>query len=99
MSVMQDEKKVLDEEALKNMEELVPEILRPGFLRYFHYRVKPGVFLTAVLENDLSRAVAFADPGNVQMIPAVVHWLWNFVPMSAWGSKEKVQAWLEGASL
>lgn len=54
---------------------------------------KPGHFLSAVIANDLSAAVAHADGSNIHIIPAYVGWLYNEAPGSCWGDWERFEAW------
>lgn len=71
-----------------------PEML--GAIRgYVEHGYIVGGFLTAVLENDLSRAVTRADAQNLRNLPAYVMYLNSHVPASCWGSKEKVAAWIK----
>jgi hypothetical protein len=73
-------------------------IIRPNMLegleRYRDNRIQPGSFLRAVLENNLSGAVGQADLYNQHTICAIVSWCYNNMPSEAWGSAERVQAWL-----
>jgi hypothetical protein len=73
----------------------LPESLRDGMQRYFRDGTRPGHFLTAVLENDLFGAVMRSDPNNLNEIPAIVKWLYNEVPLEAYGSTLRVNAWIE----
>lgn len=52
-----------------------------------------GGFLTAVLENDLSGAVARADHINIKIIPDIVKYVFNELPAACWGSPEAVKRW------
>ena len=73
-------------------------IIRPDMLEslqaYVEKRRPVGDFLTAALENDLVRACSYADDDNLNNIPAFAAWLYNECPSRAWGSPEKVRAWL-----
>ena len=62
--------------------------------RYVNDRLPPGDFLAAVICNNLSEAIGRADMDNMRNIPAIAAYFYNEVPTSAWGSKEKMQAWL-----
>ncbi|MBD3404351.1 hypothetical protein GF420_15785 [candidate division GN15 bacterium] len=53
----------------------------------------PGGFLTACLENNLSRAVGRADGENLEKIPAIALYIFNQLPDPCWGSPEKVANW------
>lgn len=73
----------------------LPSHLRGALLRYVDFRVRPGGFLTAVLQNDLTGAVQLADSQSRQALPAIVEWLQGNAPSAAWGSKGAVAAWLD----
>ena len=66
-----------------------------GIARYIAYRIKPGSFLTAVLENDLVGAFGRADDHNIKILDRYARFLYWDIPSPAWGSPEKVKAWLE----
>lgn len=69
--------------------------LVPGLKRYFEQGYEPGGFLIAVLTNDLSGAIGQADYRNTQVLKEIMQWVWMEVPSPAWGSFEKVEAWIE----
>jgi hypothetical protein len=73
----------------------VPPHLRAGLLRYVNDHRRPGGFLLAVLENDLSNAMGRADDESRAGLYAIVCWVYNEAPSTCWGSPEKVKAWLE----
>jgi hypothetical protein len=52
-----------------------------------------GGFLEAVLTNDLFGAVGRADSYNIETIPAICSYVYNELPSTCWGSREKVAAW------
>lgn len=54
----------------------------------------PGSFIGAVLCNDLSGTFKNADDDNIRRVFAVVSYCYNYLPMDAWGSIKKVEAWL-----
>lgn len=62
--------------------------------RYLNHRLEPGSFLTAILSNDFVRATGRADSENLANLPAYASYLYNEMPMSAWGSREIVHEWL-----
>ncbi len=62
--------------------------------RYINHHILPGGFLTAVLENDLKEACARADLENRRKLFEYIQYLYNEAPMQAWGSPEKVAAWV-----
>lgn len=53
-----------------------------------------GSFLHAVMSNNLMDAVLTADPENLVALPAICLYVWNEIPMEAWGSPAKVCAWI-----
>jgi hypothetical protein len=62
---------------------------------YVQHGYPPGGFVTAVLENNLKEAFARADNNNAIDMHEIVAYCYNHIPSSAWGSPEKVSAWLE----
>lgn len=73
----------------------VPEHLHGGLARYLVHRIRPGSFLTAVLENDLKMAVAKADSTSRRALPELVDFLYQLAPRKSWGSVEAVEAWVK----
>lgn len=73
----------------------IPDRMMPGIRRYIEEKIPPGDFLTAVIQNDLSEACGRADDENMRNLPAYAAYFYNNAPMSCWGSKEKMKAWLE----
>lgn len=73
----------------------ISEHMMDGLERWIKFGIKPGNFLTAVLENDLKNAVGYADAENLQNLPAYVGYLYNEAPGDCWGSKEKVAVYAE----
>ena len=63
--------------------------------RYGQIGVPTGDFLKAVLSNDLFDAYARADRENINDLPEIVQYIFNELPMKSWGSREKVEAWIE----
>jgi hypothetical protein len=57
-----------------------------------------GHFVTAVLENDLKQAILRADPDSLAALKRIVLFCYNDIPSPAWGSPEKIQAWLSNPS-
>jgi len=67
--------------------------------RWIERGTSPGGFLTAVLCNDLAKAVSKADDRNVELIPNYVRLLYNHAPMDCWGDDETVDNWRHGLHL
>ena len=69
--------------------------LRDGLRRYLVDRIETGGFLRRVLENDLDRAIGHAHPSLTMMQMKTLNMvLGSSFPERAWGSPEKVAAWL-----
>ncbi len=75
--------------------ELLPEGIRGGMQRYLEQGIEPGSFLSAVLQNDLKHALAYADINNRQNLFEIVSWLWSYAPSEAWGSPRRFEAWID----
>lgn len=74
----------------------IPKRMMPGIRRYIDERIKPGQFLTAGICNDLSDAIGQADDENLDNLPAYVAYFYNETPAPCWGSKKKMEEWLNG---
>jgi len=72
----------------------IPRYMMDSILRYVDDGVMPGSFLCAVLSNDLSGAVAYADDNNMRNLPAYVRFLYNHCPCGCWGSRDIVTNWV-----
>lgn len=74
----------------------LPHHLQEGLRDYLVVRQPVGGFLTAVLSNDLARAVLRADPVSEAALKDLVCFLYNHAPADAHGSAEKMRQWLQG---
>lgn len=74
---------------------LLPAGLRGGALRYIEQGILPGDFLQAVIRNDLAAAAGRADAGNRERLFDIVSFWYNEAPGQCWGSREKMEAWVE----
>jgi len=83
------------EEAKKRYPE-IPTYTLQAIYQYVERRRCPGHFVTAVLENDLATSVGRADKNNRRALVRIVEFVYNYIPLECWGSKEKVRKWLEG---
>ncbi len=73
----------------------IPERMLGGIKRYVEDGLRPGRFLTAVIENDFFTACGFADDENMSNLPAYAAYFYNEAPSNCWGSKEKMNAWIK----
>ncbi len=76
----------------------LPAHMQDGARRYVEQHCRVGSFLTAVLENDLVGAYSAADEENTAAMRDWAAWLYNECPAEAWGSPDKVTAWLARAA-
>ena len=77
----------------------LPEHMRSGAQLYIEQGIRPGDFLMAILENDLSGAVQRADSINRDKIIDWVEWKTFDIPAIAHGSPEYVSAWISQGGL
>ena len=76
----------------------IPVHMLEDLNRYATDHVVSGNFLYALLSNDLSQSFAYADSETRDAMYDYVQYVYNYLPISSWGSKEKVNEWVrEGA--
>lgn len=63
---------------------------------YLENGCQPGQFLTAVLSNDLAKAVAYADHEAMESLKRIVQFVYNAIPSPCWGTPDRVHAWIRG---
>jgi len=74
----------------------VPSEWQQELYNYIILGYHPGSFHTAMFENNLSRAVHTSHVANDwQSITGFMKWVMHIGPNECWGSRGKVQAWLE----
>jgi len=74
---------------------VIPERMMEGLRLYIEEGVKPGRFLSAVLENDLSAAISTADDENLANVAAYCAYLYWEAPSSCHGSAGTVRQWIK----
>lgn len=62
--------------------------------RYIGHGIRTGDFMYAVLTNDFAGAVLKADDENLEVVGLIMRLIIDMLPMDAWGSVEKVEAWM-----
>lgn len=72
----------------------IPGHLWHGIKHYVLERQPVGDFLTAVITNNLVRAIQRADARSLEALTDVVRYFYNETPIDCWGSVEKMEAWL-----
>ena len=74
----------------------VPNDFADPMANYLVYGYEPGSCFTAVLANDFVGAIRSSHPSNsVEAFKALAGWLYSHVPPQAYGSYERVRAWLD----
>jgi hypothetical protein len=63
--------------------------------RYVEHKLEPGGFVTAVLSNDLTEAFKTADTDSEAGIRDILKYIRWEIPSLCWGSRAKVEAWLD----
>ena len=61
---------------------------------YLLHGWEPGSFTTALLANDMYRAVGSAHPALLPGLKGIVTWVVNVIPHNSYGSYEAVQNWM-----
>jgi len=79
--------------------ELLPDYMREGMKLYIEDGIMPGSFLQAVICNDLVGSFAKADDVNIEHMKDYANFLYNEMPMDAWGSRGKMEKWVEKKAL
>jgi len=73
----------------------IPDYMGAGIKNYINHGRKPGDFLTAVIQNKLIQAIQTADSTNIKNLQAYAMYFYWEVPSIAWGSEEKMKAWID----
>jgi hypothetical protein len=72
-----------------------PEHLWGGFNRYVENGIRPGSFLTAVFEGDFHEMCRRGGEDAIKELWPVVMYLHNKCPNGCFGSRERVNNWIE----
>jgi hypothetical protein len=72
----------------------LPEHVRGGMQRYLEQGIPPGGYLHAFLSNDLHLAVKRADAVNRYRMLELLDWLIEHAHPLAWGTPQRVEAWI-----
>ncbi len=73
----------------------VPKDYADPIYNYLVHGFSPGSFFTSVFANDFATAMLRSHPANtVEALKTVAGWIHNNCPHEAWGSYNKVGAWL-----
>ena len=75
--------------------DMIPvEYMKGAVQRYIEQGISPGGFLTAVICNNLSEGLIRADENNGAKLKEWVQWFYSEAPSPCWGSKEKMEVWM-----
>ena len=77
----------------------IPSHMQDGMRLYIEHGIEPGSFLTAVLSNDLMKALGKADDVNLHALPAYGRFLYNDAPCCCYGSPSAVATWIKHGGL
>lgn len=83
---------MLNKESYKN----IPDRTLETIDRYVEQKLRPGSFLRAVFNNDLTGAVANADRENKKVLTEIVKYCYNEIPSRCWGHNGAVEDWISG---
>lgn len=78
---------------------VVSDSFKEALDRYVQTGELHGGFLTALLENDLREAICRADTNNRRDLPYIVEYCMQHIPYQCWGSKQKVDNWINQGGL
>jgi hypothetical protein len=74
----------------------VPMDFAEPMANYVMYGLEPGSCFTAVLANDFGAAMLSSHPNNsVEAFKTLVGWMRSHLPPRAYGSYERVRAWID----
>ena len=73
----------------------VPSHIADALLSYALDGIRPGSFTSACIANEFVDAACMAGPMiTARDMTAIAKTLFNDLPSSAWGSKDKLEAWV-----
>jgi len=78
---------------MNDEEKKIPERTQMSIDRYVNHGTRPGHFLEAVMSNDLFDAIGRADREHLYCLREICSYIYNHIPLDAWGSRERVKAW------
>jgi len=75
----------------------IQDDLRPGIGRYLFYGIKPGHYLTLMLQDGpVSQVIAVRDwTRDEDSMKRVLEFFYNELPGTLWGSAEAVKGWID----
>ncbi len=74
----------------------LPPHMWEGLRSYVMEGIEPGGFLQSIVKGDpWNRVLERADGENQLAIMAWARFMYNWVPLGAWGTKARYKAWVE----
>ena len=77
----------------------VPDYMHGGFYRWVVWGIYPDDFLTAVISNNLMRAVLAADDDNQRALVDWARLFYNAAPCGCFGSTKRLDEWHKAGGL
>jgi len=74
----------------------IPETTMADLRAYLEYGREPSGFLRTLLEgHNAVTVIGHADEFNTIAIKPICMWIYNVLPIEAWGSVGRVDRWIE----
>jgi|TARA_Y100000310_G_C20509690_1_gene728196 hypothetical protein len=77
----------------------IPEPVRGAIKRYVFDGIRPGHFLTCVMNNDLFGAIGRADESSLECLSDIIKLFYNRLPGQCWGTEDKIEHWINMSDL
>ena len=78
---------------------ILPDHIQSRAKLYIEEGIPPGDFLQQVICNKLKESFMYADDINQMRMFDIVKFFYNEAPLNCWGSKERMEAWIERGGL
>lgn len=72
----------------------IPELILRQIDNYGENHLMPGDFVLAVVENDLTKTLHFADEKSFAAIKSIWGYCHRALPVQSWGNANLVESWL-----
>ena len=72
----------------------LPDDIKESLDAYVNDGQPLGSFLGACIDNDLSKACAYADDENLGVLSVIVAYLYNLTPSGCWGHRTAYSDWI-----
>jgi len=79
--------------------ETLPQHMWPALYRYICKGIPMGSFGSALMADELVGSFCCADEDNLRAMKAWASWLYSRCPRGAWGSEERMRAWIADGGL